>query len=63
MTFCNHPAFGLEPFCKKKQILYISKKKNKQKTIKEYFNKTFEKKHVKGFILSKAADFLCKTKT
>ena len=55
-------------FCKKKKnktkknnrFLYISKK---EKKIKEYFNKTFEKKHVKELILSKAAGFLCKTKT
>ena len=52
---------ALRLFCKiKDRFLYISKKVKK---IKEYLNKIFEKKHVKEFILSKAADFLRKTKT
>ena len=49
---------GLKLSCKKKdRFLYISKT---EKKIKEYYNKIFEKKLVKEFILSKAGGFSAK---
>ena len=56
MTFCNHLAFGVRLFCKKrkKTDFSISQNSNKRK-IKKYLNKNLRKKHVKEFILSKGA--------
>ena len=62
MTFCNHSAFGLRPFRKKTTTDFLCISKKQKKRLKNILTKP-SKKHVKEFILSKAASFLCKTKT